>query len=358
MALSKVGIDYNVVFQRGHTKGIPRGHWQQFQDYAAEAFETRKVPAACKCRDCAFLLQRALYHERPAEMASEKPAVAHSVVAQSPARVKVERPSVVAHSPARVKVERPRMDGIQMKVKVEISTPENVCHGSKRKVGLEKFELATYLNAERPNLYRFLDGPGVPLFCFQCCVTFKAVRATTPHWVWQHEQTDRHKANSKVKEEEEDSKPKCLGLDLEADLDEVHLFSRLKASIRIFLHTGRIGLRNTSPDGMFDLSEDNHVVVRCHECFRADTHKQHPAFKCCEECSKFANDRHTMEIMMNWVAKALGFQLAHTRIHGTQQEYEQLVTRVLTSDIVTQKIAGFEYNRYQSNKKQVKKKKK
>ena len=168
------------------------------------------------------------------------------------------------------------------------------------------------------------------MFCFQCQTTFRAVRKTTAHWVWQHEGTYRH-TKQNVKAEDADSRPKCLGLDLEADLDEVHLFSRLKASIRLYLQTGRIGYRDWSPAGKFDLSEDNHMVVRCLACFRADTHKRHPALKSCQECSSFANDRHTMDIMMNWVAKALGFKLAHTRIHGTAVEYEQLVTRVLTS---------------------------
>ena len=166
-AAINAGVDFDHVMQREHKRvGMPlKGHWRALCISVANALAGTEV-APLDCTACSKLQEIILQGTHQICAPEEVP----------------EPPNMCTHQICPPCTEKPSLQLVQTSAKK-----------GRRKKGDDTFRLSEWLEQNRSGQYEILPDTGnVPLRCRACDKIFSAVRTSTPHFVYHHEEGRTH----------------------------------------------------------------------------------------------------------------------------------------------------------------------
>ncbi|CAE7783785.1 KIN14F [Symbiodinium sp. CCMP2592] len=286
------GVNYQHTFQKVHTElkaHLPANHWPEF------LIDLGKNVGHMKCHACRALRRR---------MLTEGDAVCPAIQDKAEA------------APA-----------IQDKAEVQISTGRGRPPG-----GSVAASLMTWLDPERPGMYRQIKG--TLFWCYVCKAEFNFQRLALSgkRFVLDHEATKRHRAGLSQQALAPSAKPSlCPGVRIGASVSS---FDNVQRSCELWFQSGQLRCKvaegSQQPFDVAVLSYENDQLLLKHKgC--SGTHVKD---QCCSQCHRLGESKELQQEVARWGMRLSLLNHARALALGVTEEREETQAALVTGDFM------------------------
>ena len=205
--------------------------------------------------------------------------------------------------------------------------------------GSPRFQLFDWLDKERKDQYERASQPSdavLKLKCLICKAIFAAGRETTNHFVFQHEESDKHK---EAITNADGSSVLCVGVLMNPDSGP-ECASSLYTAVSVWSSAGMPWMTSSIKHESY-VGEGCQIMVRSEVCKR-ESHNCRPGRTWCVHCEKLVASTSFREKVCRWAYRILLVDLVHATLTESEATRESLLQMFQESEWLQSERTGFD----------------